>query len=293
MAVDQRLRILLIGSNGQIGWELARTLLPFGNITAPDSSQLDLLNVADIRRWIGGVKPQIIVNAAAYTAVDKAEEEPEIAKIINGIAPGILGEEAKKIGAAVMHFSTDYVFNGEKRAPYTETDPTNPINTYGETKLAGELALQSSGAVHIILRTSWVFGLRGRNFLLTILRLIKERQRLTIVNDQTGAPTWSRMIAEAAAYIIAKKGRTLDEVAGIYHLTCQGQTTWYEFARQISTLHPDCQSAVADIQPIPSERYVTAARRPQYSILSNDKLMNTFGILLPDWRDALAVAIRR
>jgi dTDP-4-dehydrorhamnose reductase len=292
MAVDQQLRILLIGRNGQIGWELERTLSPLGNITAPDSSQLDLLNVADIRRWIGGVKPQIIVNAAAYTAVDKAEVEPEFAKVINGIAPGILGEEAKKIGAAVIHFSTDYVFSGEKRTPYTETDPTNPINTYGETKLAGELALQSSGAVHIILRTSWVYGLRGRNFLLTILRLIKEQQRLTIVNDQTGAPTWSRMIAEVTAQIIAQKGRTLDEVAGIYHLTCQGQTTWYEFAQQIAALHPDCRPAVADIHPIPSEQYVTAARRPQYSVLSNDKLMNTLGIQLPAWQDALAMAIR-
>ena len=277
----------MLGQSGQIGWELARTLAPLGLLTIPDSRRLDLGNPADIRRWIADCRPQIIVNAAAYTAVDKAETDQETALAVNGVAPGILGEEARKIGSLVIHFSTDYVFDGGKQAPYTELDPVNPINVYGKTKLAGEQALQASGAPHIIFRTSWVYGLRGRNFLGTILRLAAEGRPLTIVNDQTGTPTWCRMAAEATALVIAQKGLALADVQGIYNLTCQGETTWYEFARQILLLQPDPRLKESDVGPITSDQYITPARRPGCSVLDNAKMENTFGVSLPHWLEAL------
>ena len=291
MQNDVGLKILLIGRSGQVGWELERSLAPLGRIIAVDHSQLDLQKPADIRRWINEVEPQIIVNAAAYTAVDKAESDRDAALAINGTALGILGEEARKVNAAVIHYSTDFVFGGRKSAPYVENDPAGPINFYGETKLAGEQALQSSGAAHVILRTSWVYGLRGKNFLRTVLRLAKEQPRLTIVNDQIGAPTWSRLIAEATALIIAKKGQALVDVQGLYHLTCQGQTTWYEFAQQILTFSPAVQADEIEIQPITSDQYLAPAKRPHYSVLDNGKLLHAFGILLPSWQDTLRMAL--
>ena len=198
------MKILLTGKNGQVGWELQRTLTTLGDVVAIDRKGMDLANPDSIRNTIRAVRPDLIVNAAAYTAVDKAESEPELAMAINGIAPGIMAEEAGRLGAAMVHYSTDYVFDGTKTTPYTEGDILNPINVYGKTKLAGEQAVQAAGIPHLIFRTSWVYGLRGRNFLLTILRLAKEWDELKIVDDQIGAPTWSRMVAEATATILAQ-----------------------------------------------------------------------------------------
>ncbi|MDR3561793.1 MAG: dTDP-4-dehydrorhamnose reductase [Negativicutes bacterium] len=286
-----RPRILLIGRNGQIGWELERTLAPLGDLVAVNSSQLDLGKPADIRSWVTETGPQIIVNAAAYTAVDKAETDRDAARAVNAAALEILGEEARKAGAAVFHYSTDYVFDGRKAGPYVEDDPVDPINFYGETKLAGERALAQSGARYVIFRTSWVYGLRGKNFLQTILRLAKEQKNLTIVNDQTGAPTWSRLIAEATALVIAKRGQVLDEVQGIYHLTCQGRATWYEFAQAILAASPGLGPDRPKVLPITSAQYPTPAKRPEYSVLDNGKLTEVFAVSLPAWQDALQMAL--
>jgi len=291
MRGDKRLKILLLGRTGQVGWELESALAPQGEIISLGRTELDLADFTAVRDCIDASKPDIIVNAAAYTAVDKAEKDQEAAGAINEIIPRIVGAAAKKIGSVVLHYSTDYVFDGEKLTPYSETDATRPINIYGRTKLAGELALQNSGAAHVILRTGWIYGLRGSNFLLAIQKRLSERQPLTVVNDQTGAPTWSRLIAEATSQIIALKGRALADVSGVYHLTCQGQTTWYEFAQEIAARQAGLEG-FSDIQPVSSDQYKMVARRPRYSVLSNEKLQATFGILLPDWRTALSLALR-
>src|SRR5216684_1254607 len=232
-------RILLTGKNGQVGFEVHRLLLALGQVVAPDRHALDLLDANSIRQTVRDVRPQLIVNAAAYTAVDAAETDQVNAHAINAEAPAILAEEANKIGAALVHYSTDYVFDGSKKAPYEETDPTNPINVYGKTKLAGEQAVRSSGVPHLIFRTAWVYATRGRNFLLTILRLAAEKEELRIVCDQIGAPTWSLEIAAATSKILAgicernNGGPLFPEVSGTYHLTAAGETTWYDFAKTI------------------------------------------------------------
>lgn len=290
MAAGDSLRILLTGASGQIGWELARALAPLGRVVAPDSAQLDLCRPETIRRWLEEVRPQLVVNAAAYTAVDKAEEEPDAAMAINGHAPGIMGEAARRTGAVVIHYSTDYVFDGTKNSPYRESDPVNPINVYGRTKLAGEQALAASGAQYIVFRTSWIYGLRGKNFLLSIRKLASERKNLAVVDDQIGAPTWCRLTAEATAQAIAKFGTGLGEVPGVYNLSCQDQTSWYGFAKAILELYPDLNTAV-DLRPIPSSEYATAARRPGYSVLDGQKLWDIFGLELPAWRHALKLAV--
>ena len=223
-------RILLTGKNGQVGWELQRTLAPLGEVVVLDRRQLDLSDPDQIRERVREISPDLIVNAAAYTAVDRAEAEPEPAMAVNGTAPGLLAEEAKRIGAAIIHYSTDYVFDGAKTTPYTEEDAPNPLNVYGRTKLAGEQAVQAAGVPHLILRTSWVYGMRGKNFLLTILRLAREREELKIVDDQIGAPTWSRTIAEATAQILTSGAWPVSGASGIYHLTASGSTSWYGFA---------------------------------------------------------------
>ncbi len=285
-------RILITGKNGQVGWELRRTLAPLGDVVAFGRDDLDLGNPDAIRNRIRETRPDIVVNAAAYTAVDAAESDPETAMAVNGTAPGILAEEARKIGAVLVHYSTDYVFDGAAQAPYSENDPPNPMGAYGKSKLAGEKAVQNAGAPHLIFRTAWVYGGRGKNFFLTIQRLIGERTELKVVNDQFGAPTWSRMIAEATAQILIQcrevnpKGRMdLSSVSGIYHLTCGGQTTWYGFAEEIRSFAP-AESKTARILPIPTSDYPTPAKRPLNSVLSNNKLADTFGIRLPDWRTA-------
>lgn len=288
-------RILLIGRNGQVGWELERTLAPLGKVIAVDRTVVDLAKADTIVAAIREVKPDLIVNAAAHTAVDKAESEPDLAMATNGIAPGVMAEEARRLNALLVHYSTDYVFDGAKKGSYTEQDAPSPQSIYGKTKLAGEQAIQAVGGPHIILRTSWVYGGRGKNFLRTILRLAQERDELKIVDDQVGAPTWSRMIAEATALMLSRIYPPLIpgsqppiELDGVYHLTSAGQTSWFGFARAVVE-HAIRQGAGFSprMLPIPTTEYPLPATRPRNSVMSNDKLQNAFGLLLPDWQAAL------
>lgn len=295
------MKILLIGSNGQVGHELKRTLQGLGEIVAVDRSTMNLAVANQIRDVIRSVKPNLIVNAAAYTAVDKAESEPDLAMRINAEAPAIMAEEAKKLGAATVHYSTDYVFDGTKVGAYAEDDLPNPQNIYGRSKLAGELALRDSGVPHLILRTSWVYGNWGNNFLMTMQRLLRERDELRIVDDQTGAPTWSRRIAEKTAEIITQFQREPDgkcsdialdvwqRYSGLYHLTAQGQTSWYGFAKAILGEMEFTSTSTAQkpkLIPITSAEYPLPAKRPSNSVLSSQKLIASFGAL-PNWDEDL------
>lgn len=284
-------KILLTGQNGQVGWELERTLATLGEVVAVDRAGMDLSDPDSIRDVVRAVKPDLIVNPAAYTAVDKAESEPDLAMAVNGIAPGVMAEEVKRLGGALIHYSTDYVFDGTGDRPYLEDDQPNPLSVYGKTKLAGEQAIRDSGVPHLILRTSWVYGMRGRNFLLTMLRLARERDELRVVDDQIGAPTWSRMIAEATAQILARHGDGIDDVSGLYHLTASGQTSWCGFTRAIVENHPDPVRPTPTLIPIATSEYPLPAPRPLYSLMSNDKLRRTFGIGLSSWSDALALCL--
>ena len=277
-----RPRILLTGARGQVGWELRRTLACLGEVVALDSRTLNLADADAVRRTVRDVAPRIIVNAAAYTAVDKAESEPELARAVNALAPGILAEEAGRLGALLVHYSTDYVFDGAKAAPYSEDDPPRPINAYGRSKLAGEQAIQAVGCRHLIFRTSWVYGLRGQNFLRTLQRLAKEKDQISIVADQIGAPTWSRMIAGATA--LALRGELPD---GIYHMTSAGSTSWHGFAQAILA----AQGWAGRLDPIPARDYPLPAQRPANSRLDNGKLAAVCGLALPEWRLALALCL--
>jgi dTDP-4-dehydrorhamnose reductase len=301
-------KILLTGKNGQVGHDLQRFLPRLGEVLALDRQQLDLSRFDEVRRVIRQIRPALIVNAAAYTAVDLAEKEHSLAQAINAEAPAIMAEEARRIGAALVHYSTDYVFDGIKNSPYEEADPTEPTNVYGKTKLAGEQAIRDSGAHHLIFRTAWVYSTRGKNFLRTILRLATEREELRIVNDQIGAPTWSREIASATAEVLQKFfDRTGNvsawaELGGTYHMTAGGETSWFEFAKAIleeakkqatspapwlaeATHRKPLLSRV--VTPITTAEYPTPARRPAYSVLSNLHTVRTFGIELADWRTQL------
>jgi dTDP-4-dehydrorhamnose reductase len=285
-------RIMLVGKDGQVGWELMRTLGTLGEVIAFNRQQLNLSHPDQIRECVREIKPDLIVNAAAYTAVDRAEEEIELARAVNAEAPGILSEEAKRINAVIVHYSTDYVFDGTKASPYTEDDTPNPLNEYGRTKLAGEQAIKAAGAQHIILRTSWVYGMRGKNFLLTILRLARERKEIKIVDDQTGAPTWSRSIAEATTQILSEGKSSLLDKNGVYHMTASGSTTWYSFAKAILELDANSEEQVCkQLIPITTAEYPALARRPVYSVLSNEKTRNTFGAVLPEWEQGLKMAM--
>jgi dTDP-4-dehydrorhamnose reductase len=287
-------RILITGKNGQMGFELARTLAPLGHITAVDIAECDLADPAAITRLVDEVCPDIIVNPAAYTAVDKAETDRELAFAINAMAPEVLANAAAKRNALMVHFSTDYVFDGTKETPYTETDAPCPVSVYGESKLAGEKAVQQSGAQHLIFRLCWVYGTRGANFLLTMQRLAKERETLNIVNDQFGAPTWCRTIAESTALILAQYQCCQFKQSGIYHMSAGGHTSWYEFAKAIFEMSPQKESFVLkEASPIPTSAYPTPARRPAYSVLSNERLQKAFGIQLPDWKTQLQMALER
>ncbi len=284
------MRILITGSRGQVGWELARCLAPLGEVVALDHAALDLADPAAVRRTVREVRPAVVVNGAAYTAVDRAETEEAEATRINGEAPGVLAEESASCGAALIHYSTDYVFDGSQPRPYREDDPTAPINAYGRSKLVGERAVAAAGGSYLILRTSWVYAARGTNFPRTILRLAAERDRLTIVDDQVGAPTWARWIAEATGAIVAA-GRGdvagyLGERAGCYHLACAGATSWYGFARELLAVAAR-QGRVADLAPIPSRDYPTPAPRPASSRLDCTRLAETFGIRLPAWEEGV------
>ncbi len=299
--------ILLTGKNGQIGAELLQFLPQLGEVVALDREQLDLSKPDDITRAIREIRPQIIFNAAAYTAVDQAETDETMAQAVNGEAPGVMAEEAKKIGAALVHYSTDYVFDGSKKTPYDESDAANPINVYGKTKFAGERAIRRSGVPHLIFRTAWVYATRGRNFLLTILHLATEREELRIVSDQVGAPTCASNVAAATSKILAgiwessNGGFAFPEASGTYHISAAGQTTWYDFAKTIlekarSTSRDLAWLAAATdgrplitrhVIPISTAEFRCAAQRPAYSVLSNSRLIQTFGVALADWHTQL------
>ncbi len=252
---------------------------------------MDLSQPDSICAVIREVQPHLIVNAAAYTAVDKAETESELAMAVNGIAPGVVAEEAKRCGASVVHYSTDYVFDGEQQVPYTETDLPNPQGVYGKTKLAGEVAIATVKIPYLILRTSWVYGLRGKNFLLTMLRLAQEREELKVVEDQIGAPTWSRTIAETTSQILESSNlQILDP--GIYHLTSTGQTSWYGFAKAIFELtQTTVERKLKTLVPISSDQYPSSVKRPHYSSLNVQKVSQTFDVTLSDWETALKIAL--
>lgn len=292
------MKILLIGKNGQVGYELQRSLQPLGEVLALDRRQFDLSDPAGMREVIRAARPEVIVNAAAYTAVDQAESEPQLALRINGDAPAVMAEEAARLGAALVHYSTDYVFSGSSSGddtPWTESDRPDPRSVYGRTKLAGERAIQDAGVPHLILRTSWVYGMRGRNFLLTILRLAAEREELRIVSDQHGTPTWCRTIADSTAQMLAQCCASLDsrqwwqEKSGLYALTAQGQTTWHGFAQSI--LERASLPKKPALRAIATEDYPTPAQRPRYSVMSCTKLQQGFGLRMPHWSEALALCM--
>jgi dTDP-4-dehydrorhamnose reductase len=294
--------VLLTGKTGQIGSQLYGFLSPLSQVFAPERTELDLARPESIRRVIREVRPQLVVNAGAYTAVDAAENDATSAFAVNAEALAVLSEEAKGVDALLVHYSTDYVFDGTKGSPYIETDATNPLNTYGKSKLAGEQAIRESGVAHVILRTSWVYATRGRNFLLTILRLACEREELRVVSDQTGAPTCAEEIAAATSKILervfAPDNRPAMELCGTYHMTAGGETTWYGFAKAIleeashASAEPAWFAAATKGHPliarrvvaIPTAEFPTPARRPAYSVLSNARLLESFGTQLPDWR---------
>ena len=284
------MKVLITGANGQIGWELQRALAPMGQVLTLGHAALDLTNPDAIRQALRHAAPDLIVNAAAYTAVDRAEQEPELAQAVNGDAPGILAEEAQRLNAALVHYSTDYVFDGAKGVPYAEIDAPHPLGVYGATKLAGEKAIAAVNCAHLILRTSWVYGTRGKNFLLTMQRLARERDELRVVDDQWGAPTWSRMLAEATALMLGQclhQGSVTERLraqGGLYHLSAAGQTSWFGFAGAIMQ-HVDKPPRLT---PITTSDYPLPAPRPAYSVLANDKITRHFGIRLPDWRHSLA-----
>jgi dTDP-4-dehydrorhamnose reductase len=300
-------KILLTGKDGQLGNELQQVLPGLGEVIATDRAQCDLSRPADIRNLIRDVRPDLVVNAAAYTAVDQAEGDEALARAVNSEAPAVMAEEAKKIGAALVHYSTDYVFDGAKNSPYAENDSPNPISVYGRTKLAGEQAVRDSGAHHLIFRTEWVYSTRGKNFLLTILRLATQREELRIVRDQVGAPTWSREIAGATFKALLQICNRTDETAawsersGTYHMTAAGEASWYEFTQAILQEAARSSNSAAWFQaatngrnlltrrvvPITTAEYPAPARRPAYSVLLNSKLDRVFGIQLPDWREQL------
>jgi len=272
------LKILITGKDGQVGWELRRLLAALGDVVATDRRELDLRDANAISRTVRKTSPDIIVNAAAYTAVDNAESEPDIAMQVNAIAPGILAEEAKRLGALLVHYSSDYVFDGSKKSPYQEDDAPNPLGVYGRSKLEGERAIVASKCRHLIFRTSWVYSSRGRNFLLTILKAAREKPELQVVDDQFGAPTSSSAIADATAHALQMHG-----AQGLYHMTAGGQTSWFGFAQTILR-----NAAISTpVAPIRSDQYPAKVTRPRNSVLDNSRLEGAFGMTLPDWESQL------
>lgn len=284
-------RVLLLGSEGQIGWELQRTLAVLGDVYGFDKDTLDILDTVALKAVVERLRPDVIVNAAAYTAVDKAEEEHAACWQLNAEVPASLAALAKRYGSLLVHYSTDYIFDGRGTSPYDEDAMTGPLSVYGASKLAGEDAIRSSGVAHLILRTSWIYATRGKNFLLTMLELAERRQSLSIVADQVGAPTWARLVAEATAQMI---GKVQEPLYGTYNVTCGGITTWYDFAgaifrgwQELVESRGFSAGSIPTLQAITTEEYPTAAIRPSYSVLSNDKLNKNFGIQLSDWQTAL------
>ncbi|MFP5203929.1 MAG: dTDP-4-dehydrorhamnose reductase [Acidobacteriota bacterium] len=291
MVTIERPRILILGSAGQLGRELLRSFADMGPVTALDRAHCDLSQPDSIRAQVRAAAPHVILNAGAYTAVDRAESERERAYAINATAPGILAEEARTRGALLVHYSTDYVFDGSKHEPWTEEDAPNPLSAYGASKLAGEQAVLAVGGRFLIFRTSWVYGPHGRNFLFTMLRLGREREKLSIVDDQFGAPTTSLELAAATRAIVADilAGRSGGEAdwTGLYHMTCAGSTSWFGFAQAIFQRAAAQLARAPELTPISSESYPTPARRPRNSVLSNEKLAARFGVQLAPWTEAL------
>jgi len=284
-------RILLTGRNGQVGQELSRALAPLGEIIAHDRSGLDLAVPDSIVAAVRSAKAEVVVNAAAYTAVDQAEREPEAAHAVNAGGVAVLAEEAKRAGALLIHYSTDYVFDGTLDRPYVEDDAPNPVNAYGQSKLGGERAIREIDCAHLILRTSWVYAERGRNFFLTMRRLLSERDKVRVVSDQDGAPTFAGSLADATGQLLRANGvAALRERSGVYHATAAGSTSWHGFATAIARLEGLPPTRVI---PIASDDYPTAARRPRNSRLSNEKLRRDFGVALPSWEASLAVCHAR
>jgi dTDP-4-dehydrorhamnose reductase len=288
------MRILLTGKNGQVGSELNKILNQIGDVTATGRTEMDLTDPSQIRQTVRQVKPELIINTAAYTAVDKAESDFEEAKKVNSIAPQILAEEAKCGGALLIHYSTDYTYSGEiQQRSYSESDSLAPNSIYGKTKLEGDKSIEQSGASYLIFKTGWVYSSNGKSFLRTILQIAKEKNELRVVNDQTGTPTWCKSIAIATGDVIknllAKRSSSLSKavsnIAGVYHMSCQGETSWHGFAQAILKLtYPE---NMPKLLAISTKEYPTAAIRPPYSVLSNTKLQKTFGVKLPHWEHAL------
>ena len=292
------MKLLLFGKNGQVGWELQRSLAVLGDVVALDRSSRehcgDLANFDDLARTVREVRPDVIVNAAAYTAVDKAESEPEQAHIVNAEAPKELAQEAQKLGAWLVHYSTDYVFDGSGSRPWLETDPPAPLSVYGRTKLEGERAIAEHCERHLILRTSWLYSARGGNFIRTMLRLAQEREKLTVIDDQYGAPTSAELLADVTALAIHRLAGDAcreTQVAGVYHLAAAGQTTWHGYAShvlaQARLVQPQIDIKATEIAPVTTEAFVTAARRPRNSRLDTAKIRSAFGLSLPPWQQGV------
>jgi len=289
------MKILPFGKNGQVGWELQRSLAPLGELVAPghDDADLcgDLSNLEGLARTVQTVRPDVIVNAAAHTAVDRAESEPELAHTLNALAPGVLAQEAAKLGAWLVHYSTDYVFDGSGNRPWVETDAPAPLSVYGRSKLEGERLIQAACPQHLIFRTSWVYAARGGNFAKTMLRLAQERERLTVVSDQFGAPTGAELIADITAHALRQCLRRPQD-AGLYHLAAAGETSWHGYANHVLALARLNGGAInikaTEVAPVPTSAFPTAARRPLNSRLATQKLQSTFGLALPHWGQGVA-----
>ncbi|AOV17463.1 dTDP-4-dehydrorhamnose reductase [Acidihalobacter aeolianus] len=289
------MKILLLGRNGQVGWELQRSLAPLGEVVALDRHGADycgdLSDLDGIAETVRQVRPGVIVNAAAYTAVDKAESEPELAHTVNGLAPGVLAHEAKRLGALLVHYSTDYVFAGDGETPWREADPVAPLSVYGRTKLEGERAIAALTSNHLIFRTSWVYAARGGNFAKTMLRLAGERERLTVIDDQFGAPTGAELIADVTAHAVSQAMGN-SRLRGIYHLAAGGTTTWNAYARFVIAsaleLGATLKAGAEAVDPVPTSAFPTPAKRPHNSRLDTSKLQADFGLALPPWQQGVA-----
>jgi dTDP-4-dehydrorhamnose reductase len=289
------MKILLFGKGGQVGWELQRSLAPLGELVAPDRASRDLCgDLADARglaQAVADVRPDVIVNAAAYTAVDRAEAEPELARAINSVAPGVLARAAGQVGALMIHYSTDYVFDGGGTRPWREDDPTAPLNVYGRTKLEGERQVAAQAPRHLVLRTSWIYGARGSNFAKTMLRLAAERPRLEVVDDQFGAPTGADLVADVTAHAL-RAVLAQPQLGGLYHLAAAGETSWHGYARfvleQASGAGVPLQASPTSIEAVTSARYPAAARRPRNSRLDTTRLQAAFGVVMPPWQVGVA-----
>lgn len=286
------LKILLLGNTGQLGWELQRTLQPLGVVVALDYPEINMADAASIRKTVQEHRPEVIINATAYTAVDKAESEPELAEAINGTGPGVLAEEGRKLKAVLVHYSTDYVFDGTKGAPYMETDLPHPLNVYGESKLAGEQAIQSVDGAYLIMRTAWVYSMRRDSFVSKVLGWARQNETLRIVDDQISNPTWARILAETTALILGKGIGTIEERKGLYHLAGSGYASRLEWAKEILELDPHRQEqTVKEIFPALTTDFPTPAQRPLFSALDCSRFGHVFDLVLPPWQKALRLVL--